>query len=205
MIKLSKKSKLGKYFFMKNNLSETKKIIICVFCLLLELAIIKFNISFFAGIFCSFVSIALGPAYGSVVAFFVAIFHIFERIGVLRIKLPLNQISLFVFQIFGIIGGISGFLVGFLYRYLDRFLWFKKRILRLIAGIFCSNIVGDFVNFSGIFVIFRILPDVTTKMALFLATILTLIGKLFMAAIHSIILLIMLKVYDKHGKILEKE
>ena len=195
----------GGALFVKNNLSETKKTMICIFCLLLELAIIKFNISFFAGIFCSFVSIALGPAYGSVVAFFVAIFHIFEWIGVLRIKLPLNQISLFVFQIFGIIGGISGFLVGFLYRYLDQFLWFKKRILRLIASIFCSNIVGDFVNFSGIFVIFRILPDVTTKMALFLATILTLIGKLFMAAIHSMILLIMLKVYDKYGKILEKE
>ncbi len=195
----------GGALFVKNNLSETKKTMICIFCLLLELAVIKFNISFFAGIFCSFVSIALGPAYGSVVAFFVAIFHIFEWMGVLRIKVPLNQISLFVFQIFGITGGIGGFLVGFLYRYLDRFLWFKKRILRLIVSIFCSNIVGNFVNFSGIFVIFRILPDVTTKMALFLATILTLIGKLFMAAIHSIILLIMLKVYDKHGKILEKE
>lgn len=190
---------------MKNNLSETKKTMICIFCLLLELAIIKFNISFFAGIFCSFVSIAFSPIYGSIVSFCVAIFHILEWIGALRIKLPLNQISLFVFQIFGIIGGIGGFLVGFLYRYLDQFLWFKKRILRLIAGIFCSNIVGDFVNFSGIFVIFRILPDVTTKMALFLATILTLIGKLFMAAIHSMILLIMLKVYDKYGKIVEKE
>ena len=187
----------GGALFVKNNLSETKKTMICIFCLLLELAVIKFNISFFAGIFCSFVSIALGPAYGLVVAFFVAIFHVFEWMGVLRIKVPLNQISLFVFQIFGRIGGISGFLVGFLYRYLDRFLWFKKRILRLIAGIFCSNIVGDFVNFSGIFVIFRILPDVTTRMALFLATILTLIGRLFMAAIHSMILLIMLKVYDK--------
>ena len=187
----------GGALFVKNNLSETKKTMICIFCLLLELAVIKFNISFFAGLFCSFVSIALGPAYGLVVAFFVAIFHVFEWMGVLRIKVPLNQISLFVFQIFGRIGGISGFLVGFLYRYLDRFLWFKKRILRLIAGIFCSNIVGDFVNFSVIFVIFRILPDVTTRMALFLATILTLIGRLFMAAIHSMILLIMLKVYDK--------
>lgn len=27
------------YFFMKNNLSEVKKIIICIFCLLLELAL----------------------------------------------------------------------------------------------------------------------------------------------------------------------
>ena len=195
----------GGALFVKNNLSETKKTMICIFCLLLELAVIKFNISFFAGIFCSFVSIALGPAYGLVVAFFVAIFHVFEWMGVLRIKVPLNQISLFVFQIFGRIGGISGFLVGFLYRYLDRFLWFKKRILRLIAGIFCSNIVGDFVNFSGIFVIFRILPDVTTKMALFLATLATFTTTLVRTIINAIILLMILKVYDKYGKILEKE
>ena len=197
MIKLSKKNKLGEYFFMKNNLSETNKIIICVFCLLLELAVIKFNISFFAGIFCSFVSIALGAAYGSVVAFFVAIFYILEWISVLRIKLSLNQISLFGFQIVGIIGGIGGFLVGFLYRYLDRFLWCKKKILRLIASIFCSNIVGDFINFLGIFVIFRILPDGTTKMALFLATITTFARTLVRTIINSIILLIMLKIYDK--------
>ncbi len=132
---------------------------------------------------------------------------ILRLIGFLEIKFPLNKISLLFFQIVGTIGGIEGFLLGFLFKWLKKFAWLKKLILRLIVSIFCSSIVGDFINFSGIFVILRTppIPDVTTKMALFLAAILTLIGKLFMVIIHSIILLIMLKVYDKYGKIVEKE
>ena len=121
---------------------------------------------------------------------------IWHLICKLKIKFPLNAVSLLFSPVAGIVGGIDGFLIGFLYRYLDRFSWSKKRILRLIVSIFCSNIVGDFIMFSGVFFIVRILPDVTTKMALFFALSSTLIRKLFMVLINSPILLIMLKVYD---------
>ncbi len=59
---------------MKNNLSEMKKIIICVFCLLLEL-VIRSTIKQFLitivliGIFYRFISIILGPIYGFIIDF----------------------------------------------------------------------------------------------------------------------------------------
>lgn len=74
VIKLWKKNKLVECFFMKNNLSEMKKIIICVFCLLLEL-VIRSTIKQFLitivliGIFYRFISIILGPIYGFIIDF----------------------------------------------------------------------------------------------------------------------------------------
>ena len=85
---------------MKNNLFEIRKIVISIFCLLLELVVIKFNILFFTlpftGIFYSFASIVIGSTYGAVIAFFSTIFMIrynLLQLERLKIILHLNQIS----------------------------------------------------------------------------------------------------------------
>ena len=179
--------------------------------------VIKFNILFFtlpfAGIFYSFASIVIGSTYGALIAFFSTIFMIgynllqLERLKIilhsnqisfLKIIFSLNQ-SLLFFQIIGNIGGIMGFLIGFFYRYLDKFSRFKKKILRLIASIFWfeSDIVGNLIRSLGAFVILRIVPDITTKLALFSVISMMFIRKLYTVTVRSIILLIMLKIYDK--------
>ena len=151
-----------------------------------------------------FVSLILSSPIVGIVVGFVSLILFFSTAGIVDDFVRWILSLILSVQIIGIVGFIDGFLVGFLYRYLDRFSWFKRRILRLIASIFCSNIVCDFITFLSKLFILRMLPDVITDLIgyLFILRILpdvttNLIGNLFMVFINAIILLIMLKIYDK--------
>ena len=189
MIKLSKKNKPEEYFFVKNNLSETNKIIICVFCLLLEL-VLRSTINQFMitivliGVFYRFASIVLDPVYGFIIAFLTTKFS------------PLTSDSNLLFEI---IAGISGWSVGFLYKYLDRFSWPQKKCIKLGASIFVSIFFSNYLNSTMLLFFECILFDCSILGKLFLLYImfLGLFFVLFEIVINVVILFPMLNIYDK--------
>lgn len=172
---------------MQKNFSVTKKIIISgLFC---GLAIIFSSLRIiipgvckisFDGPFYKFISITLGPFYGGISAFFA------ETIGAF-----LNPVGNYI-PLFSMTGGFRGFLVGFLYRFFSKFLWSRKKILKLIVSIFISDFFVSFLNS----IIIKFYLGWSPKIFLINACIR--FGKeFFLVIVNVVIVKIMLDAYNK--------
>ncbi len=177
---------------MKNNLSETKKIIISAFCLSLALIMGRFKIMLFGGtvklkfdeIFYRFASIILGPIYGFVIAF------LSEMLSAI-----LNPMGNYIFLL-SVTEGLQGFFVGLIWNLLDKVGFAKKKLLKICVSVSIPGLVTSFAN-SFVLKHYLLWAD-----EVFWGTVVLRLEKeIIMILINVFVLRIMLNIYEKNTNI----
>lgn len=175
-------------FFVQNNLSKTKKIIISAICLALILILGRFKIMLFGGavkltlggIFYRFASIILGPIYGFVIAF------LSEMLGAI-----LNPMGNYIFLL-SVTEGLQGLFVGLIWNLLDKVGFAKKKLLKLCIAISIPGLLTSFAN-SFILKHYLLWAD-----EIFWGTVILRLEKeIIMILINVFVLRIMLNIYEK--------
>lgn len=175
---------------MEENISKTKKIIICGIFLAISLVVGRFRIVIpgfcritFNGPFYKFIALVFGPLHGAIVSFLT------ESIGVL-----MNPVGNYIWM-FSVVACIKGFLIGLLWKIcsMKKVNWSKFKFYCVLAfSVGIPDLLTSFLN-TLIMRSYLLLP----KKTFFVILVLRLCKESLLIVLNVIILAVMINIYEK--------